>query len=133
MADLNKIAEEDDEKLKEKLGACQLFLVDTDMTNGRHEVFNFETSKLDTKMVNVKLEEVFNKLNFAGKINIAMGFVLRTIETGEYVDYAHENNYLFEKSHLLCTKADLITIHGNVENFDIEEQCTQNVQIRGGD
>ena len=107
VADLNKIVEdegEDGEKLKEELGACQNFLVDTEMEYG----------------------EVFNKLDSAAKINIALGFVLRNNETGKYrYFYAHENNTLFEKSHLLCTKADLITIQGKVEKFDIVEQCTQ--------
>ena len=86
-------------------------------------------SKLDTKIINEKLEEVFNKLDSAAKINIALGFILRNIDTGEYrFFYAHENNTLFEKSHLLCTKADLITIQGKVEKFDIVEQCTQERQ-----
>ena len=129
MADLNKILEEegeDGEKLKEELSACQHFLVDTEMENGRHKIFNFQMSKLDTKIINEKLEEVFNKLDSAAKINIALGFILRNVETGEYrYYYAHENNTLFEKSHLLCTKADLITIQGKVEKFDIVEQCTQ--------
>ena len=75
---------EDGEKLKEELSACQHFLVDTEMENGRHKVFNFQMSKLDTKIINEKLEEVFNKLNSAAKINIALGVVLRNIETGEY-------------------------------------------------
>ena len=35
---------------------------------------------------------------------------------------------MFEKSHLLCTKADLITIQGKVEKVDIVEQCTQERQ-----
>ena len=66
------------------------------------KVFNFQMSKLDTKIINGKLEEVFNKLDTAAKINIALGFVLRNIETGEYrYFYAHGNNTLFEKSHLL--------------------------------
>ena len=59
VADLNKIVEdegEDGEKLKEELGACQHFLVDTEMENGRHKVFNFQMSKLDTKIINEKLE-----------------------------------------------------------------------------
>ena len=30
--------------------------------------------------------------------------------------------------HLLCTKADLISIQGKVEKFDIVEQCTQERQ-----
>ena len=132
VADLNKIVEEegeDGEKLKEELSACQHFLVDTEMENGRHKVFNFQMSKLDTKIINEKLEEVFNKLDSAAKINIAPGFVLRNIETGEYrYFYARENNTLFEKSHLHCTKADLITIQGKVEKFDIVEQCTQERQ-----
>ena len=75
VADLNKIVEEewdDGEKLKEELSACQHFLVDTEMENGRHKVFNFQMLKLDTKIINEKLEEVFNKLDCAAKINIAL-------------------------------------------------------------
>ena len=90
VADLNKIVEEegeDGEKLKEELSACQLFLVDTEMENGRHKVFNFQMSKLDTKIINEKLKEVFNKLDSAAKINIALGFVLRNVETGDYRYY----------------------------------------------
>ena len=83
-------------------------------------------SKLGTKRVNEKPEEVFNKLDSAAKINIALGFVLRNIETDEYqYFYAHENNIFFQKSHLLCTKKDLKTIQGKVEKFDIVEQSTQ--------
>ena len=120
---------ENGEKLKEELSACQPFLVDTEMDNERHKLFNFQMSKLDTKIINEKLGEVLNNLDSAAKINIALGFVLRNIETGEYrYFYAHENNTLFEKSHLFCTKADLITIRGKVEKFDIVEQCTQERQ-----
>ena len=132
VADLNKIVEEegeDGERLKEELSACKLFLVDTEMKNGRHKVFNFQMSKFNTKLINEKLEEVFNKLDSAAKTNIALVFFLRNIETGEYrYFYAHENNNLFEKSYLLCTKADLIAIQGKVEKFDIVEQCTQERQ-----
>ena len=93
------VEEEDDgEKLKEELSACQHFLVDTEMENGRHREFNFQMSKLDTKIIIEKLEEVFNKLDSAAKINIALGFVLHNVDTGEYrYYYAHENKTLFEK------------------------------------
>ena len=60
MADLNKIVEEegeDGEKLKEELSACQHFLVDTEMENGRHKVFNFQMSKLDTKSLTRNLKK----------------------------------------------------------------------------
>ena len=74
-------------------------------------------------------QEVFNNLDSAAKIIIALGFVHRNIQTGEYrYFYAHENNTFFEKSNLLCTKADFITIQGIVEKFDIVEQCTQERQ-----
>ena len=43
--------------------------------------------KLDTKKFNEKLEVVFNKLDSAAKIDIALGFVLRKIETG-YVNFS---------------------------------------------
>ena len=99
------------------------------MENGRNKVLNFQMSKLDTKIINENLEEVFNKLDSAAKINIDLEFVLRNIETGKYrYFYAHENNTLFEKFHLLCTKADLITIQGKVEKFDIVKQCTRERQ-----
>ena len=67
VANLNKIVEEegeDVEKLKEELSACQHFLMDTEMKNGSHEVFNFQMSKLDTKIINEKVE-VFNQLDSA--------------------------------------------------------------------
>ena len=70
---------EDGEKLKEEFSACQHFLVDREIENGRNQVFNFQMSKLDTKLINEKLED---NLNSAAKINIALGLVLRNIETG---------------------------------------------------
>ena len=129
---MNKVVEvegEYGEKLKEKLKTRQHFLLDTEMEDGRHKVFNFQMSKLDFQIINEKLEEVFNKLDSAAKINISLSFVFRNFETGKYqYFYAHKNNTLLKKSHLLCIKADLITIQGKVEKFDIVEQGTQEGQ-----
>ena len=66
------------------MSAFQHFLVDTEMENGRHKVFNFQMSKLDTKIINEKLEEVFIKLDSAAKINVAPGFVVLNVKKGEY-------------------------------------------------
>ena len=115
------------EKLEEELSACQHFLVDREIENGRNQVFHFQMSKLDTKINNEKLEKNFNKLNSAAKIKIALGFVLRNIETAGISIFG--NNTLFEKkSHLFCTKADLISVQDKKEKFDIVEQCTQESQ-----
>ena len=67
VADLNNIVEEEgeeSEKLKEAM-------VDKEIKNGRHKVFNFHMRRLDTKKINDKLE-VFNELDSAAKINIAL-------------------------------------------------------------
>ena len=131
-ADLNKIFEneEDSDQLQDELNACQHFLTDTEVENGRHKLFNFQNSKLDLYLVNEKLNQVFEKLDFAAKINnVALTFVLRNIETGKYrYFYAHELNTLFDKSMLLCTKADLTTIQNKVNKQDINEVCTQERQ-----
>ena len=61
------------------------------MENGRHKVFNFQLSKLDTNLVNEKLDQVFEKLDCTAKINIALGFGLCNIEMSEYrYFYAHK-------------------------------------------
>ena len=60
---------------------------------------------------------------------MAFEFVLRSIETGEYrYLYAQEDNTLFDKSMMLCTKADLTTIQKKVNKQDIFEICTQERQ-----
>ena len=99
------------------------------MENGKHKVFNFQMSKLDTKIINENNQRSIQQARFCFKINIALGFVLQNFETGEsrYFD-AYENITFFEKSHLLCNKAVLITIQGKVKKFDIVEQCTQKRQ-----
>ena len=48
---------DDGEKLKEVLSAWQHFLVDTEMKSGIFMVINFQMSKLDTKLINEKLEK----------------------------------------------------------------------------
>ena len=99
------------------------------MENGRHNVFNFQLPKLDPHLVNEKLDQVFEKLDCAEKVKIALGFVLCNIESVEYgYFYAHENNTLFDKSMLLCTKADLTTIPNKVNKQDILKVCTQERQ-----
>ena len=90
MADLSKIVQEegeDGERMEDEISACNHFLVETEMKNGSYKVFNSQMFKLDTKLFNEKLEVVFNKLDSAAKIDIALEFVLRKIETG-YVNFS---------------------------------------------
>ena len=83
-------------------------------------------SKLDPSKINEKLKEVFEKLNCAAKINLSLGFILRNVDTDEYrYFYAHENKTFFEKSHLLCSKAYLVSLQDRVEKMDFVESCAQ--------
>ena len=114
------------EQLQQELSACQHFFDNTEMENGRHRVFNFKLSRLDPSEINEKLKEVFEKFNCAAKINLSLGFILRNVDTDEYrYFYAHENNTFFEKSHLLCSKGDLVSLQDRVEKLDLIETCAQ--------
>ena len=118
--------DQNSEQLQQELSACQHFFDDTEMENGRHRVFNFKLSKLDPNEINERLIEVFEKLNCAAKVNLALGFTLRNVDTDEYrYFYAHENNTFFEKSHLLCSKGDLISLQDRVDKMDLVETCAQ--------
>ena len=75
---------EDGEKLKKDLSACQQFLVDTEIETGRYQIFNFQKSKLDTKVINEKLDEIIKKMDSAVKTNIAHKIVLCNVDLGEY-------------------------------------------------
>ena len=111
------------EQLQQELSACQHFFDNTEMENGRHRVFNFKLLKLDPSKIEEKLKEVFVKLNCAAKLNLSLG---RSVDTDEYrYFYAHENNTFFEKSHLLCSKGDLVSLQDRVEKIDLVETCAQ--------
>ena len=69
---------------------------------------------------------MFEKFNCAAKINLSLGFILRNVDTDEYrYFYAHENNTFFEKSHLLCSKGDIVSLQDTVEKMDLIETCAQ--------
>ena len=118
--------DQNNEQLQQELSACQPFFYCTEMGNGRHRVFNFKLSKLDPNEINDKREEVFEKLNCAAKLNPALELILRNVDTDEYrYFYAHENNSFFEKSCLLCSKGDLVSLQDRIEKMDLEETCAQ--------
>ena len=72
------------------------------------------------------MKEVIEKLNCAAKVNLALGFILRKVDTDEYrYFYAHENNTFFEKCHLLCSKGDLVSLQDRIEKMDLVEKCAQ--------
>ena len=60
------------------------------------------------------------------KINLSLGFILRKVDTDEYRYFqAHENNTIVEKSHLLCSKGDLVSLQYRVSKMYLVETCAQ--------
>ena len=83
----------DDEGLKEELQTCKRFLVDSEMENMRHKMFNFAMKILDADTLRQKLDRVFEKLKCAAKLIVAFGFTLKNSEDG---NCRHENNTLIK-------------------------------------
>ena len=97
------------------------------MENGRHQVFNFKLSKLDPDEINKKLKEVFEKLNCAAKINLALGFILRKKCRYGQVSIllrSREQHFLRQISSTL-TKGDIVSPQDRIEKMDLVETCAQ--------
>ena len=95
----------DDQALRLELTACQHFLVDSEFVRGRQHVFNFASTNVTPKFLQENIQQVFESLHCAAKVNLALGFVLRNVEDGSYrYFYAHENSLLLERSLLIANK-----------------------------
>ena len=91
----------DNESSNGELETYMHFLVDSEIENGRHRVFNFTMEFLDAHNLSRKLDTVFQKLKSAAKLKITFGFVLKILENGTCRRYhARENNFLMGRSRL---------------------------------
>ena len=96
------------------------------MENGRHRVFNLSISSFDISLLKDKLDYVFKELKSAAKVNLAIGFVRKTIEDGRCRHfYAHGNNTMMEKAKLVCTQADMTNLKERMQKMDIVDHCTR--------
>ena len=120
------VGDVDDQSLREELESCKHFLIDTEMENGRHKVFNFAMSSFDMSLLNAKLDYVFKELKCAAKVNLAFGFVLKNLEDGSCrYFYAHENKKVMERSKLVCTPADMANLKHRMQKMNIVGICTR--------
>ena len=93
------------------------------MENGHHRLFTFQLSKLDPHLVNEKLGQVFEKLDYTAKIP---GDVLGNNKTGENCCFnAFANNTLFDKPILFHKKVELTTKQNQENKQDVRELCTR--------
>ena len=72
----------DDESSEEELETCKHFFVDSEMEKRRYRVFNFAMDILNAHTLSQKVDTVFKKLEYAAKLNVPFGFVLKNVENG---------------------------------------------------
>ena len=102
------VVDVEDHRLGEELHSCQHFLADSELKRARQKVFNYAMGSLNGTIVIEKLDQFFNNLKCATKVNLAFGFILKNIEDGGFsFFYAHENNTLLDRSKPVCTRDDL--------------------------
>ena len=65
------VGDVEDHRLREELRSCQHFLVDSKLERAKHKVFNYAVETLDETIVNEKLDQFFNNLKCAAKVNLA--------------------------------------------------------------
>ena len=111
------VGDADDQSLREELQSCRDLLVDSELQEGRHSVFNFAVNNLTAQVVEEKLDRVVDELKCVAKLNLALGFILKNIEDGKFrYFYAHENNTLLEQSKLVSNKDDMAKLRDFEEN-----------------
>ena len=105
-----------DNNLDEELQSCRHFLVDSEIQEGRHSVFNFDVNKLTAQVIEEKMDSVLDKLKCEVKPNLALGIILKNIKDWKFrYFYAHENNTLLEQSKLLINKDNMLKLKENFE------------------
>ena len=120
------VGDVEDHRLVEELRSCQHFLVDSELEGARFKVFNYAIEYLYAKFVDGKLDYFFNNLDCAGKVNLALSFILKIIEDGGFRHfYAHENNTLLDRSKLVCTRDYLVKLKDLLNKIDVIESCSR--------
>ena len=120
------VGDVDDHSLREELRCCQHFLVDSELERARHKVFNYAVEALNETIVNEKLNDFFNNLKCAAKVNLAFSFISKNIEDGGFrYFYAHGNNTLLDRSKFVCTHNDLAKLKDFFNKTDLIESCNR--------
>ena len=115
-----------DKSLEKELQSCEHFLVEDEIRRGRHSVVNFVANSFRAQVIEEKLDRVLDKLKCAGKLNLALGFILKNIEDGKIrYFYAHENNTLLQQSKLVSNKDDMAKWKEILKKTDVIDSCTK--------
>ena len=120
------VGDVEDHSLREELRSCQHLLVDSELEKTRHKLFDYAVETLNKTIVNEKLDHIFSILKCAEKVNLAFGFISKTIEDGGFrYFYAHENNTMLDQSKPVCTHDDLAKLKDFLNKTDVIESCSR--------
>ena len=120
------VGDYNDQALRQELTACQQFLADSEIVRGRQHVFNFASTNVTPKFLREKIQQVFENLHCAAKVNLALGSVLRNVEDGCYrFFYAHENSLLLERSIRIANKEDMTEFQQRLDDLNLVELSTR--------
>ena len=89
------INEVDDANLREELRSCQHFSLDSELELARHKFFNYAIKNINAKLLVGKLDQFFNHLKCAAKLNLCFGFV-----SEKYRRWGHKKTLRTQKHYL---------------------------------
>ena len=116
----------EDEALRMELTDCQHFLVDSEFVRGRQYIFIFASINVTPNFLREKVQQVFESLHCAGKVNVVPGFVLHNLQDGSCRNfYAHENSLLLDRSLVTANKEDLTEFQQRLDDMNIVELSTR--------
>ena len=96
------------------------------MENGRHRVPHLAMDTLNPKFLLETLFVMFDSLKCATKLNVAIGFVLKSDKNGSCrYYYAHDKFTLLERLEFVATTEDLTKINNLLSDTDVVEWCTR--------
>ena len=120
------VGDVEDHRLREELRYCQHFLVDSEFERTRHKVFSCAVETLNETVVIEKLDHFFNNMKCAARVNLVVGFFVKSIEDGGFRYFnAHENNTLLDRSKLVSTHDDLANLRKFFNQTDVIESCSR--------
>ena len=120
------VGDVEDDSLREELRSCQHLLLNSELERARHKVFSYAVESLNETIVNEKLDHFFNNFKCVAKVNLSFDFILKNIEDVWFrYFYAHENNTLLDRSKLVCTHDNLVTLKGFFNKTDVMEYCSR--------
>ena len=105
--------------------AYQQFLFDWKLEQGDQVTFNFALEPFSIEKLNSKLNDVFIHLKYTAKVNVAFGFVMKSIDDSRRFVYPQGKNSMLEKYKLFITGDDLKHFKAMIAANNVITACTR--------